>query len=130
MKNYLFVVSKISFNDINLEKNFSVWNAYGQSKLANVLFTRELSKRLENTNIHVYALHPGCIRTELTRHTHRTGILHDFIAKVLLRDAKLGAQTTLHCAISSDAESESGLYYELVSKISLKLLLHMNIFLF
>ena len=49
----------IKFDDINFENNFSSMEAYGQSKLANVLHAKELAKRLENTGISVYSLHPG-----------------------------------------------------------------------
>ena len=47
------------FNDINMDHNFDKTRAYGQSKLANILFTRELAKRTKGTNIRVYSLHPG-----------------------------------------------------------------------
>ena len=50
---------EINFDDINSEKNYGPYKAYAQSKLANVLFTRELAKRMKGTNIRVYALHPG-----------------------------------------------------------------------
>ena len=49
----------IQFDDINQEKNFGSEEAYFQSKLANILHCRELAKRLENTGISVYSLHPG-----------------------------------------------------------------------
>ena len=49
----------IQFDDINMEHNFDKAKAYGQSKLANILFTRELAKRTKGTNIRVYSLHPG-----------------------------------------------------------------------
>ncbi len=59
---------KINFDDINSTKNYSPWGAYSQSKLANILFTRSLTKRLEGTNVTANALHPGVIKTELGRH--------------------------------------------------------------
>ena len=59
---------KINFEDLNSTKNYIPWSAYGQSKLANVLFTRSLAKHLEGTNVITNALHPGVIRTELARH--------------------------------------------------------------
>ena len=49
----------IQFDDINMEHNFDKTRAYGQSKLANILFTRELAKRTKGTNIRAYSLHPG-----------------------------------------------------------------------
>ena len=58
----------INFDDINSEKSYSAWTAYGQSKLANILFTRSLARRLEGTTVTTTSLHPGTIRTELARH--------------------------------------------------------------
>ena len=59
---------KINFDDLNFTHNYSAFGAYAQSKLANVLFTRSLAKRLEGTKVIVNSLHPGVIRTELARH--------------------------------------------------------------
>ena len=58
----------INFDDINSEKSYNTMKAYGQSKLANILFTRSLARRLEGTTVTTNSLHPGVIRTELTRH--------------------------------------------------------------
>ena len=60
--------SKINFDDLQSELSYSKTGTYGQSKLANVLFTRSLAKRLQGTNVTAYALHPGIVRTELIRH--------------------------------------------------------------
>ena len=59
---------KIRFHDLNAEKSYNKFRAYYQSKLANVLFTRFLAKCLEGTNVTVNALHPGFVRTGITRH--------------------------------------------------------------
>ena len=59
---------KINFDDLNSTQSYQQWLAYGQSKLANILFTRSLAKRLEGTNVIANSLHPGVIRTELGRH--------------------------------------------------------------
>ena len=59
----------ISFDIINFEQSYSAGYAYRHSKLANILFTRELARRLEGSNVTVNALHPGVIQTELGRHT-------------------------------------------------------------
>ena len=61
-------VKGINFDDINSEESYDPQIAYGQSKLANILFTRALSKRLEGTRVTVNCLHPGVIWTELGRH--------------------------------------------------------------
>ena len=61
------VMGSMNFDDLNWEKSYDRWQAYGQSKLANILFTRSLAKRLEGTNVTVNSLHPGSIATELQR---------------------------------------------------------------
>lgn len=62
---------KMNFDDIHHEKSYVPWDVYSQSKLSNILFTRELEKRLKKegaTNVKVCALHPGVVRTELGRY--------------------------------------------------------------
>ena len=54
---------KINFDDLQGETKYSPWRAYQQSKLANILFTRELARRLEGTGVTANALHPGYVRT-------------------------------------------------------------------
>ena len=61
-------VDAINFDDLNSEKSYNRMAAYGQSKLANILFTRSLAKRLVGTSVIANCLHPGVIRTELGRH--------------------------------------------------------------
>ena len=58
----------INFEDLQSERSYSPYKAYAQSKLANILFTRALSKRLEESNMTTYSLHPGVVQTELFRH--------------------------------------------------------------
>mmetsp|Transcript_22955 Transcript_22955/g.19916 ORF Transcript_22955/g.19916 Transcript_22955/m.19916 type:complete len:281 (+) Transcript_22955:56-898(+) len=58
----------MNFEDINLEKCYEAGPAYAQSKLANVLFTKEYAKLHKDDNIKAVALHPGVVRTELARH--------------------------------------------------------------
>lgn len=92
---------KIKKDDINSDKTYSEVHCYSQSKLANVLFTRELSRRLKGTRITVNALHPGTINTELTRSIdHMTILFNKFLVKPFLflffKTAKAGAQTTLY----------------------------------
>ena len=82
---------------------------YNTSKLANVLFTRGLAKRLEGRGITTYALHPGVVATEIWRR------LPSFVAwlpKQFMITPEQGAETTLHCLLSDEAASETGLYYD------------------
>lgn len=101
---------KINRDDIQSEKSYSKWQAYGQSKLANILFTRELAKRLEGTNVTANSLHPGAVRTELGRHL---SILHYVMLpfQVLVKTPKSGAQTTNMLAVDPDLDNVTGKYF-------------------
>ena len=61
---------KINLDDLNSTKDYNSWGAYAQSKLANILFTRSLATRLEGTNVIANTLHPGLIKTELSKHVN------------------------------------------------------------
>ncbi|XP_008303251.1 retinol dehydrogenase 13-like [Stegastes partitus] len=106
---------RIQFDDINLDKSYSPEKSYRQSKLANVLFCRELAARLQGTGVTVYSLHPGVIRTELGRHFIPTlamwkkVIIMPFL--LLIKSPWEGAQTTIYCAVDESQANTSGLYY-------------------
>ena len=63
-----YTFGKINFNDLGSEQSYKPWGAYGQSKLANILFTSTLAKRLEGTSVTTNVLHPGMVRTNLAQH--------------------------------------------------------------
>uniref|UniRef100_A0A0K8U2X9 Retinol dehydrogenase 13 n=2 Tax=Bactrocera latifrons TaxID=174628 RepID=A0A0K8U2X9_BACLA len=71
---------EINIADLNSDKSYDPGRAYNQSKLANILFTRELAKRLEGTGVSANALHPGVVDTELFRHM---GFFNSFFANVI-----------------------------------------------
>ena len=99
-------------NNLPLLINFKV---YGQSKLANLLHAKELAKRLNNTGISVYVLHPGVIATELTRHiANWLGPFktpYNKIVEFIAKDPFHGAQTSLYCTLEDSIGHQSGLYY-------------------
>ncbi|XP_025406881.1 retinol dehydrogenase 12-like [Sipha flava] len=107
----------INFDDINYDTRMYVaMLAYSQSKLANVLFAKELSRNLEGTGVHVYSLHPGIVRTELTRTVDKVffpgaWFLFRFFVYPWVKNPEQGAQTTLHCSIDEKAGEQTGLYY-------------------
>ncbi|XP_033757002.1 retinol dehydrogenase 12-like [Pecten maximus] len=106
---------KISFDDVNSDQNYSSLYAYAQSKLANVLFTKELATRLKGTSVTTNSLHPGVINTELKRHVEAwvTPILLLCLSPVIvfLKTPLQGAQTTLHCALDERLDNVSGKYF-------------------
>ena len=93
---------------------YDKWLAYGQSKTANVLFAMELEKRLSDKGIHAYALHPGVIMTELSRHLTEedTSGLATRLAGLQLKTVEQGAATQVWAATSPELEGRGGLYLE------------------
>lgn len=101
---------KIHQDDLQMEKSYSKWAAYSQSKLANVLFTRELAKRLQGTNVTANSLHPGAVRTELGRHL---GLLRFLLTPfhLFFKSAKAGAQTSIMLAVDPTLNNVTGKYF-------------------
>ena len=71
--------TKLDLDTINSEAHYSPYDAYHKSKLANVLFTKALAKRLSGASVTVSSLHPGFVDTELQRHSTAVGVSSDFI---------------------------------------------------
>jgi retinol dehydrogenase 12 len=83
---------------------------YADSKLANVLFSAELARRLVGSGVSSYALHPGVVASEIWRSVPWP--LSSLI-KLAMISTEDGARTSLYCATSNEVRSESGLYYDL-----------------
>lgn len=102
---------KMNWEDLNLEKNFSSFGAYSQSKLCNVLFTLELAKRFEG--ITSVSLHPGAVKTEIFRNSSGlTGLIIRALFLAFGKNASQGAKTSIFCATSPEIEKNSGAYYD------------------
>lgn len=99
---------KINFADVELEKGFSSFKSYSQSKLANILFTKKLSQLLKGTGITANCLHPGVVSTSLFEKMPKiiTGLMKPF----MLTPAK-GAETSIYLATSPEVEKTSGEYF-------------------
>ena len=82
---------------------------YAVSKLANVLFTKELARRLDGTGVTTYSLHPGVVATDVWR---RVPPPFRWIAKLFMISPEKGAETTLYCATSPEVAKDSGRFYE------------------
>lgn len=103
---------KIHFDDINLKRGYNVVRAYSQSKLANVLFAKELSKRLKDRGITVNCCHPGAVATNMgvSRETGFgktiTGLLKPFF-----QTPAEGARTAIFLATDESVKDISGEYF-------------------
>ncbi|KAI5108382.1 retinol dehydrogenase 14, partial [Silurus meridionalis] len=107
----LYKRGEINFDDLNSERGYNGASAYSRSKLANLLFTLELSRRLENTGVTVNALTPGIVRTNLGRHVHIPLLakpLVNLASWALCKSPEEGARTSVYLACSSDVEGVQG----------------------
>jgi|ERR1700733_8794645 len=103
--------AKIDFDDLQMQKNYSLFRAYGCSKLCNILFTRGLVRRLEGTGITANSLHPGFVNTRLgDGGTGFTAAAFRFMKHFALTPEK-GAETIIYLASSDEAAKMSGLYF-------------------
>ncbi|KAG7483649.1 hypothetical protein MATL_G00040620 [Megalops atlanticus] len=92
--------------------SWQFFQAYCNSKLCNILFTHELAKRLKGTNVTCYSVHPGIVRTELSRNVSLwQKVFIEPVARLLFLDPETGAQTTLYCALQEGIEHLSGRYF-------------------
>jgi NAD(P)-dependent dehydrogenase (short-subunit alcohol dehydrogenase family) len=102
----------INFDDLNLEKDYGGWKAYGQSKLALVLFTHELAKKLQGTEVTVNSVHPGTVATNIwSRPLGPVGFIMA-LPKLFMTTPKQGAETIVYLASSPDARALNGEYLE------------------
>eukprot|EP01090_Pellita_catalonica_P022981 TRINITY_DN9152_c0_g1_i1.p1 TRINITY_DN9152_c0_g1~~TRINITY_DN9152_c0_g1_i1.p1 ORF type:complete len:237 (-),score=59.40 TRINITY_DN9152_c0_g1_i1:234-944(-) len=111
----------IRFDKLNDETGYDNWQAYGQSKLCNVLFTKELQRKLKDTKVRVNAVHPGYVNTELQR--NMSGLLQAIgtIPNTLFaKSPENGALTQLYVATHPDIEDKDyrGRYFVPTAQLS------------
>lgn len=103
--------AKLDFGDLQSQKRFSGFGVYGKSKLCNILFTRELARRLAGTGVTANCLHPGFVGT---RFGDQSGGVLSFLVKIAKNFAltpEQGAQTIIYLASSPAVDGKSGGYY-------------------
>lgn len=101
----------LDFADLQAARKYSAMGAYGRSKLANILFTRALAKRLEGTTVTATCLHPGLVRTSIARDM---GAIPRRLFGLMARFSRSpheGAQTLVYLATSAAVQGASGGYY-------------------
>ena len=103
---------RIDFDDLQGGRNYSGQRAYSQSKLANVMFTYELARRLDGTGVTATVLHPGVVRTGFGAEDQPAYFaLMARVARLFMKTPAQGAITTVYLASSSEAEGITGRYY-------------------
>jgi retinol dehydrogenase 12 len=117
---YTFV-KEVGLDDLNATRQYKTFKVYGRSKLANILFTRQLCKQLKDTGVTVNCVHPGAVSTGLGQQNNLViGKLVSLILKPFFRTPEHGAQTSLHVALSPELEGVSGAYFSNCKQVKLK----------
>jgi NAD(P)-dependent dehydrogenase (short-subunit alcohol dehydrogenase family) len=102
---------KIHFDDLHLKRFYFVHQAYAQSKLANIMFAKALSRRLEGTGVTANAFHPGLVRTGIFRKVRIVGPLIDWLLSRRAISVQDGAETMVYLASSPEVVGVSGEYF-------------------
>jgi len=105
--------ARLDFSDLQFAYGYNGWDAYARSKLANVLFTYELARRLQGTSVTANALHPGLVRSGFGRNN---GLAMRALMTViqlppLAASARRGARTQIYLASSPEVQHSSGRYF-------------------
>ncbi len=101
--------AKIDFDDLQSEnKKYRLFTVYGVSKLAEILFTYELSRRLEGTGVTANAVHPGVVNTNLGRDQSN---FSQWFARKFFKSPEEGAETSIYLASSPEVEGITGKYF-------------------
>lgn len=102
----------LDLGDLNWERRpYSAFKAYGATKLANILFTRELASRLKGSGVTANCLHPGVVATNIFSGLGVLGRLFGVVSRPFLLSASRGAETTVHLATAADVAGTSGEYF-------------------
>ena len=103
--------AKLDFDDLQSARSYAGFTAYGRSKLANILFTRELARRLAGSSVTANCLHPGFVATRFGDQSG--GLLQALmpLAKLMAVTPQQGADTIIYLASSPDVAGQTGLYF-------------------
>jgi NAD(P)-dependent dehydrogenase (short-subunit alcohol dehydrogenase family) len=104
-------MGRLDFDDLQSAKKYSAMTAYGTSKLCNILFTRELARRLAGRNVAVNCFHPGGVGTGFGSNTKGFWKTLFGLAKPLMLTPEKGADTLVWLASAPEAEQFSGGYF-------------------
>ncbi|MEH6567852.1 MAG: SDR family oxidoreductase [Halioglobus sp.] len=105
-------VKSMGFEDMHAQKNYKTFREYGRSKLANILFNRELANRLRGQEITVNCLHPGAVATSLA--SQNKGLVSRIVPLLLkpfFRSPDKGAETSIYLCTNDEVSKVSGEYF-------------------
>jgi retinol dehydrogenase 12 len=103
--------AQLDLDDLQLERGWSLGRSYGNSKLANILFTRALARRLEGQGVVANCFHPGVIRSRLARDAGLVKSVAWRVGGLFFASPKRGARTLVHLASSPEGGEVSGEYF-------------------
>jgi NAD(P)-dependent dehydrogenase (short-subunit alcohol dehydrogenase family) len=103
--------ARLDLADPQLEHGWDSWRAYANSKLANILFTRELARRMAGTGATANCAHPGVVRTRFGREARLPMRAAVTLARPFLRSPQRGASTIVYLAASPEVAGATGGYY-------------------
>jgi NAD(P)-dependent dehydrogenase (short-subunit alcohol dehydrogenase family) len=103
--------SRLDFSNLQGQIRYRGWRAYAQSKLANILFTYELARRLEGTGVVTNALHPGFVATNFGRNNHGFTAMLWRVLQLAAISPEQGAETILYVANAPEVKGISGKYF-------------------
>jgi NAD(P)-dependent dehydrogenase (short-subunit alcohol dehydrogenase family) len=103
--------AKLNFDDLQLTRGYSGFKAYGRSKLCNILFTRELARRLEGTGVTANCLHPGFVATRFGDQSHGFASQVFGLFKSFAIPPEKGADTIIYLASSDQPAKVTGAYF-------------------
>jgi len=103
--------AKLDLDDPSQEHGWDSWRSYSNSKLANILFTRELARRLDGTGVTANCAHPGVVRTGFGRESRPLMRFGMTLARPFFLSPERGADTIVYLASSPDVAGETGGYY-------------------
>jgi NAD(P)-dependent dehydrogenase (short-subunit alcohol dehydrogenase family) len=106
-------IGGLDFDDLQSMRRYDPLLTYGRTKLMNILFTRELARRLEGTSVTANAVHPGVVATEFALDGDARGFLSLFysVFKPFLRSPERGADTIVHLATAPELSDVTGAYF-------------------
>jgi retinol dehydrogenase-12 len=101
----------LDLSDLQNERKYASMRVYGQSKTANILFTRELAKRLEGSGVTVNCIHPGAVATRLAQNNGGFAVVLTKLLSPFFRTPKKGADTAVWLATAPEVAGKTGGYY-------------------